>query len=174
MSVNRPLDLLADAFGRVQECVADVVAGLSAEDLAYQPDPAANSIGWLIWHLARVEDDHIAGIAGSEQVWARDGWAGRFALPYPVTTIGYGHSAADVAAFRVVGPGLLAGYYDAVHARTLEVLRGLPDAGFDRIVDERWDPPVTAAVRLVSVVNDVTQHAGQAAYVRGLLERRRS
>ncbi len=49
---------------------------------------------------------------------------------------------------------------------------GLQPADLDVVVDERWDPPVTLGVRLVSVVNEVNQHVGQAAYVRGLLERR--
>jgi hypothetical protein len=41
-------------------------------------------------------------------------------------------------------------------------------ADLDRVVDKRWDPPVTLGVRLVSVVDDDAQHVGQAAYVRGL------
>ena len=41
--------------------------------------------------------------------------------------------------------------------------------GEDRVVDRTWDPPVTLGVRLVSILDDDTQHAGQAAYVRGLL-----
>ena len=48
----------------------------------------------------------------------------------------------------------------------------LTDADLGRIVDERWDPPVTLGVRLISVISDGLQHAGQAAYVRGLAERR--
>jgi hypothetical protein len=167
------LRLLTDAFDRVAEAVPGTVAGI-----LWQPDPAANSIGWLLWHLARVEDDHLAGVAlatgsGSDaQVWLTDGWAARFALPYPDAAIGYGQTAADVAAFDVGDADTLLGYYQAVHARTSAVLADLPESALDVVVDDRWDPPVTAAVRLVSVVNDITAHVGQAAYVRGLVERR--
>ncbi len=56
-----------------------------------------------------------------------------------------------------------------MHARTAEFVAGLSAADLDRVVDESWDPPVTLGVRLVSVVDDDAQHAGQAAYVRGLL-----
>lgn len=169
---ERAAELLVDAFGRVHELVQATVSGLAVDQLAWRPGPRANSIAWLIWHLSRVEDDHLAGIsggeAGGEQVWLAQGWCERFALPFAPADIGYGQTSEQVAMVRADAT-LLTGYYDAVHARTLDIVRALTEADYDRIVDRRWAPPVTAAVRLVSVVNDVTQHVGQAAYVRGLL-----
>jgi uncharacterized damage-inducible protein DinB len=162
-------DLLQDAFGRIREVVHDAVRGLTAEQLAYRPGPAANSIGWLIWHLARVQDDHLADAAGTEQVWTGDGWSGRFGLPFDDLETGYGQSPGEAAKFRVASGDLLTGYYDAVHTRSIAFVRAVTDADLDRIVDQRWNPPVTLGVRLVSVIDDDTQHAGQAAYVRGLL-----
>lgn len=162
-------ELLTDGFGRVRESVVAVAEGLSPQQLAYRPNGTGNSIGWLLWHLARVQDDHVADVAGTEQVWTGQGWAARFALPFPDEAIGYGHSTEEVAQVQVADPALLVDYYAAVHARTLEYLSGLVDADLDRIVDERWDPPVSLGVRLVSVLNDDTQHVGQAAYVRGIL-----
>ncbi|QLQ16962.1 MAG: DUF664 domain-containing protein [Micropruina sp.] len=164
-------DLLLDAFGRVAELVPLVLDSLTDEDILWRPDEGANSIGWLIWHLARVEDDHLAGVAGADQVWTTQGWAERFGLPYPREAHGYGHTPDEVAQFAVGDAGLLAGYYAAVASRTHEIVAALTEADYDRIVDTRWDPPVTAAVRLVSVVNDITQHVGQAGFVRGLRER---
>ena len=165
--------MLTDAFSRIGEEVHAAVDGLTAEQLAFRLDPEANSIAWLVWHLSRVQDDHVAGVAGTEQVWTTQGWAQRFALPFPVRSIGYGQSSDDVAAVRVESPELLTGYYDAVAARTLDYVGGLTDADLDRVVDEAWDPPVTLGVRLVSVIDDCAQHAGQAAFVRGIVLRRR-
>ena len=164
--------LLTDSFSRIGEEVHAAADGLSAEQLAFRVDPEANSIGWLVWHLSRVQDDHVAGVAGSEQVWTAQGWAERFGLPFRVRSIGYGHSSADVAAVRVESPELLTGYYDAVAARTLDYVGGLIEGDLDRVVDEAWDPPVTLGVRLVSVIDDCAQHAGQAAFVRGIVLRR--
>jgi uncharacterized damage-inducible protein DinB len=164
-------ELLADALGRVRDEVPGVVEGLDVEQLAWRPDEGSNSIAWLIWHLTRVEDDHIADVAGTDQVWTAAGWFDRFALPFPPEVHGWGQSADDVARVRVSGD-LLADYHAEVAQRSLEYVSGLTDADLDRIVDERWDPPVTLGVRLVSVVNDASEHMGQAAYVRGLLERR--
>ena len=170
----QPDELLADAFGRVQETVHAVVAGLEADDLAARLDPHANSIGWLVWHLTRVQDDHVAEVARHQQVWIAQGWADRLALPYPPRATGYGHSSEQMAAFRVPSPDLLTGYHDAVYAQTLGYLAGLSASDLDRVVDRRWNPPVTLGVRLVSVIDDDAQHAGQAAFVRGVLDRRRA
>ena len=165
-------DLLVDAFGRVKESVHEVVAGLDPQQLAARLDAEANSIAWLIWHLTRVQDDHVAEVAGAEQVWTADGWAGRFGLDLPPGDTGYGHTAEQVAAVRGVTGELLTGYYDAVHEQTVGYVSGLRDEDLARVVDTSWTPPVTLGVRLVSVVNDDTQHVGQAAFIRGVLERR--
>jgi uncharacterized damage-inducible protein DinB len=162
-------DLLTDAFERVRETVHHVVDGLSPDDLAERLTDDANSIAWLVWHLTRVQDDHVAEVAGVEQVWTAGGWFDRFGLDLPPSDTGYGHDGDTVAAVRVESGELLTGYYDAVHEQTLRYVAGIKDADLDRVVDERWDPPVTLGVRLVSVVNDDTQHAGQAAFLRGLL-----
>ncbi len=166
-------EILLDAFGRVAELVPEVVRGLSVEELLWRPDPDANPVGWLVWHLSRVQDDHVAAVGEAEQAWTGEAWAERFGLPYPVGAVGYGHTSAEVAAFTLRDPELLTGYHEAVHRLTVRVVGGLDAGAFERVVDRRWDPPVTAAIRLVSVVNDTGQHIGQAAYVRGMAERRR-
>jgi len=163
-------ELLADALGRVREQIPGVVDGLGDDQLAWRPDPQANSIAWLVWHLTRIEDDHVAHVAGQSQVWAEEGWADRFGLPFPVAEHGYGHSSAEVSQVRA-SADLLTGYHDSVAARTLDYVATLTPDDLDRVVDEHWDPPVTLGVRLVSVVNEVNAHLGQAQYVRGLLER---
>jgi hypothetical protein len=76
-----------------------------------------------------------------------------------------------VSAVQVRSGELLTGYYDAVHQETLNYIQELTDSDLDRIVDKAWDPPVTLGVRLVSVISDDLQHAGQAAYLRGIIER---
>lgn len=162
--------ILVDGFGRVREGVAELTTGLSDETAWWRPDPEANSVAWLLWHLTRVQDDHVvAGVAGGEQRWR--GFRDEAALPLDPDDTGFGHSAEQVAAVRV-SADLLDRYHAAVHAATLAYLDTITEAELARIVDVRWDPPVTVAVRLVSVVDDCTKHLGQAEYVRGLADRR--
>lgn len=165
-------ELLEDGYERVRGAVHDALDGLPRKHLNAQLDSGTNSIAWLVWHLTRVQDDHIADAADRAQVWHSQNWEERFALPLPADSTGFGHTAKDVAAVQVDSTDPLLGYYDAVHEQTLGYVRGLNGQALDRIVDEAWDPPVTLGVRLVSVLADSLQHAGQAAFVRGVLERR--
>lgn len=161
-------ELLRDSFTRLIEHVDNLTDGLTDEVSQYRPTPDANSIGWLLWHSARVQDLQLCDIAGVEQVWTRGGWVTRFGLDLPADDSGYGHSAADVA--KVHAPAeLLAGYYRDVHKVTLEYIATVTAEELGRIVDTRWNPPVTAGVRLVSIVDDCAQHLGQAAYLRGII-----
>ena len=161
-------DLLADAFDRIRSVVGRALDGLTDEQLTEQVGPVANSISWLVWHLTRIQDDHVCDVAGIEQAWTAQGWYERFGLPFPVTDHGYGHTEQQVEQVRVPGE-LLRGVPRRglrAHARLREAIE---DADLDRVVDTNWDPPVTLGVRLVSVISDDLQHAGQAAYVKGLL-----
>ncbi len=161
-------ELLQDAFGRVRENVQQICGAVTREQAAYRPTPDANSIAWLLWHLTRIQDDHVCGLSGAEQVWTRDGWYERFDLPFDPDAHGYGHSSSEVARVRVE-PELLDGYHAAVHAMTVDYVSAVTAVELARIVDRDWDPPVTASVRLVSVLGDCLAHVGQADYVRGLV-----
>ncbi|MEO3776450.1 DUF664 domain-containing protein [Micromonospora sp. B11E3] len=166
MDVN---DVLTETYGRLPGLVRAAVDGLSPEQLRRPPLPGANPVGWLVWHLTRIQDHHVADLLGAEQVWVTGNWAGRFGLPADPDDTGYGHTPQRAAAVRPESAAALVGYFDAVAERTRTFLAGLRPADLDRVVDEAWDPPVTLGVRLVSVAEDDLQHVGQAGYVRGLL-----
>ena len=165
-------DLLIDLFGRISENVHAAVDGLATAALSEPIAPQTNPIGWLVWHLTRVQDDHIADVLDAEQVWISGDWPPRFGVTADPDNTGYGHSWDDVLTIRPADASALAGYYDAVAARTHQFLERLSLGELHRIVDDGWDPPVTLAVRLVSIADDNIQHAGQAVYARGVLGRR--
>ena len=166
----RPLDVLRDAFSRVPEGLRPLLSGLTADQLHARLDPEANTIAWLAWHLVRVQDAQVASALGAEEVW-RQGWQERFALPPEASDNGYGDTPEQVGAVRVESADLLLDHLDAVHARTLEHLRGLTEDDLDRVVDDAYDPPVTLGARLVSIVADDLQHVGQIGLLRGHLDR---
>ena len=171
MSDSAVRELLRDAFTRLIEHVDELTDGLTADQANYRPSPSANSIAWLIWHSARVQDIQLAPIVGVEQVWKTGGWVDRFGLDLPPNDSGYGHGPNEVA--KVQAPAdLLAGYYHAVHELTLEFVAGVTAEDLERIVDPNWDPPVTASARIVSIIDDCAQHLGQAAYLLGIAHRR--
>jgi uncharacterized damage-inducible protein DinB len=161
--------LLLELFGRIRPLAAEAVDSLDAEQLSRAPGPGANTIGWLVWHLTRVQDHHVSELVGTEQIWVSGDWARRCGLGPDPSNTGYGHGPEEVRAVQPEGPDVLLGYLAEVDARTEAVLEGLTAEELDKVVDRRWDPPVTMGVRLVSIADDCLQHVGQAAYVRGLL-----
>ncbi|HUV09643.1 MAG TPA: DinB family protein [Acidimicrobiia bacterium] len=161
--------LLVELFGRVPPLARLAVDGVDEARLTERPGPDANPIAWLVWHLARIQDSHVAEAFDTSQIWVTGDWAARFGLEPDPSNTGFGHTSEEVATIRPSTPDALLDYLDAVHTRTVTMLAVLTPADLDRIVDQRWDPPVTLGVRLVSVADDCLQHCGQAAYVRGLL-----
>ena len=167
MDVN---DLLIEGLGRVDEHIGEIVDGLSLDDINATLVPGTNPIGWLVWHLTRVQDHHVAELLGEEQIWVTGSWGPRFGIESDPQNTGYGHGPDDVAKVRPEDASVLVEYYRAVAVRTMELLRWTRPVDLDRVVDERWDPPVTLGVRLVSIIDDDVQHAGQAKYLKGLLQ----
>jgi hypothetical protein len=165
-----PADVYIDFFERVLENGVAVVGGLDDDELAHRPGPEANSIAWLVWHAARVQDTQIADVAGKEQIWISQGWVDRFGLGLDPQDTGYGHTPEDVGKVRA-SSDLLAEDLRAALETTVDYLSTVSEADLDRIVDDRWDPPVSLGVRLVSIADDDAQHVGQAAYLRGLMDR---
>ena len=151
--------------------MAAAVDGLSLDEVVSPPpgDEPGNSIAWLTWHLARVQDHHLAEVMGRDQLWMA--WATHFGRLADPGDTGYGHTPEEAAAVRPSTPDVLVAYQAAVHERAAGFLEVLSAEDLDRVVDERWDPPVTLGVRLVSVADDALQHVGQAAYLRGVLGR---
>jgi hypothetical protein len=164
-------DLLLDSLGRVRDTAHRVLDDTPDDVLATPPAPRTNTVAWLVWHLTRGLDEQVAGAFGYDAVWEAGGWRDRFALPLPADVHGYGMTFDEVLLVKASADDLR-GYLDAAFAAAADALRTVTDDGLDRVVDESWDPPVTLAVRLVSVVDDCTQHVGQAAYASGILARR--
>lgn len=159
-----------EAFGRIRQLVHQSVEGADPPGLAYRPEPGANSIAWLAWHLTRIQDDHLSDIAGLEQAWIIEGWHDRFGMEPDPQNTGYGHGPDQVAGIPPDAELLLA-HHEAVAARTSAYLATVDDAELDRVIDLSYDPPVTVGVRLVSVISDNVQHAGQARFLRGIVDR---
>jgi hypothetical protein len=164
-------ELISDGYGRVLHVLEKALDGLTPDDLNEQPHPDCNSMGWLTWHLTRVQDDHIADLMGEEQLWIENGWHARFNRAPNPKDIGFGHSSEDVGTFKSPRIEILLDYHRAVLERSRRYIRSLSMADLDRELNEPWyQPPPTVGVRLVSVMSDCLQHAGQVAYVRGLLK----
>ncbi len=169
MALMDVAEVYLELFGRIPPLVRTAVDGLDPESLTRAPQPGANPVGWLVWHLTRVQDHHVSELLDTAQEWTTGDWPQQFGLTADPSNVGFGHTPADVATVKPDSAQVLVEYHDAVFARTRPLLAGLTPERLGAVVDERWDPPVTLGVRLVSVADDSLQHIGQALYVRGLV-----
>jgi hypothetical protein len=164
-------ELITDGYGRILQVLEKGLGGLTPDDLNEQPHRDCNSMGWLTWHLTRLQDKHIADLMGEEQLWIKDGWHARFNRASDPKDTGYGHSSEDVAAFKSPGGEIQLDYHRAVLERSKRYMRSLSATDLDRELNEpQYQPLPTVGVRLISVLSDNLRHAGQVSYVRGLLK----
>ena len=161
-------ELISDALGRVNRILHRSLEGAPVEMVCKMPTPSTNSMAWLTWHLTRVQDHHISDMAGLPQLWTSEGWHARFGMAADDKETGNGHTLEQVAALKVDSVDVLLGYADAAYERSKTLLARMSPKDLDRVLDEpQFDPLPTVGVRLVSVVSDNTQHAGQIGYLRG-------
>jgi hypothetical protein len=162
-------EILSNGYGRILEILERTLDGLGEDDLNWQPRPDCNSIGWLAWHLTRGHDAIITSLMGEEQLWIRDGWHAKFGRSPDARDVGFGHSPQDVAKFKSPDARTLLGYHRAVLERTKRYLPTLSTTDLDKIVEGTpFQPPPPVGMMLVGILSDGLQHAGQAAYIRGL------
>ncbi|WP_422742741.1 DinB family protein [Micromonospora sp. WMMD754] len=157
---------------RTQRELLAVLDGLEPDLLDRAAKAGTNSIGWLLWHLTRSHDRNISELRGSQQVWLSDGWHARFGRGADPSDTGYRHSRAEAAAFQSPAPELVVAYHRAV----VDMIDHYLDAASLDELSRRVASPTlgdTATVqdRLVGLLADGLQHVGQAALLRGMLER---
>ena len=162
--------LVLDAFVRVRDMVQAAVKDLSPEELLAPPKP---HISWLVWHLSRVQDANFSGLMERPQLWITAGRHARFNMPSDAKDYGSGHrhTRAQVEAFTVTDKPLLLDYLEAVFAQTKSYLATVSNADLNRVLNEpQYEPLPTLSIRLASVINCNTRHAGQIEYLRGLIK----
>jgi hypothetical protein len=162
-------DIVIDALERIRSILHRTLAGLTLDEIQRQPTPDSNSIAWLTWHLTRVQDNGISGLFDQDQAWISQGWHAQFGMAPDPDNEGQGHTPQQVAAFRAPSIQTLLDYHDSVSTRSKSFVGGLAPADFNRELDEpQYQPRPTVGVRLVSILSDNLQHAGQVAYLRGV------
>lgn len=161
-------NLLVDICGCAVKTVESVLCGLTQEDLVWRPNPESNSIGWITWHLARVLDKLVSPIIGEEQLWLQDRWHTEFNRSPDPDDTGWGHTLEQVGAFKCPNPQILLDYHRSVIKRLNHCLESLTVSDLDREVSDSWSKFCpTIASRLVIAFDELVQHAGQVAYIRG-------
>ena len=164
-------EFLEDAFNREHQLLMEAVQDLTPDELAWQPGPDSNPIGWTLWHMIRVEDMWLQFFAQRHsEIWERDGWHEKFGLP--TRDNGFGHTIEQVAGFPALDLATLLQYGSAVRTATLEYLQRLKPEDFNATPwSDRpniWWHDFTVGAMLRQITGELYQHLGQIAYLKGL------
>lgn len=163
-------DMVIDGYSRIFELLDPALRGLSPNELDKQPTPDSNSLGWTVWHLARGQDAQVAYLAKTEQLWIKDAWHKKFNRPADSEDTGFGDTIEQVAAFKSPSASVQLEYCRAVVAASTHYLKNVDSNEINRVLDEAYQPKPTVGVRIVSIMADSLIHAGEAAYIRGLIK----
>ena len=160
-------EFIEDAFNVEHEFLMEAVQDLTPEELRWRPGPEANPIGWMLWHMIRVEDMWFQFFIQRQlEIWERDGWHEKFGLP--TRDNGFGHTPEQVAQFPDLDLAELLRYGEAVRAGTFEYLRGLTPEDFE-VAPREQRPEMSVGAIFRQVVGEVYQHQGHISYLKGLL-----
>jgi len=161
-------EFITGIFTRISQVLETSLDGLNEYEINRQPCPECNSIGWMVWHLTRVQDRFVAMLSDNEQVWITEKWYENFGREADSRDIGYGHSPEDIANFKAPDAKILLDYHHATLERTKQYTNRISPEELDRAIDDSGAP--TVALRLTAFISDNLQHAGQVAYLRGWLK----
>ena len=113
----------------------EVLDGLGEEQLRSRPGDEPNSIAWLLWHSARIEDVTTnLLIAGRPQVVEREGWLSRLKISAQDVGTGMGDTQVSLVTSQIDLDALRA-YRQAVGGSTRQILLTLAPEHLHRSVD---------------------------------------
>ena len=160
-------EFIVDALEKEQESLSEAVGDLTPEELAWRAGPEANPIGWILWHMLRVEDMWFQFfIQRRNEIWERGSWHEKFGLP--TRDNGFGHTSEQVAGFPALDLQELLRYGEVVRRATLEYLETLSPEDYDAVPREQR-PEMTVGAIFRQIVGELYQHQGHIAYLKGLL-----
>lgn len=164
-------DFVRNALEMQRNDLLRSLQGLTPLDLAWRPAAQGNAIGFLAWHMARVEDMWVQRVfQGKQQLWQSDGWSGKLGMDAYARDNGYGFDEAKLAGFQPPHLDQLLAYMDAVRQNTLAFLDAWNPAGAPVQAVIPWDKSTTMPIEKfwAQILWELNQHGGQIAYVRGL------
>ena len=145
-----------------------ILKDLTQQDLAWRPSSGCNSMGLILFHVAKGEDSFILGsLQGKPALWSSQKWYDKMNLPE--SEAGNRYTVDQVNCFMVPDMKQLMAYYDTVRTETLRYLDTLKPADFDRKVKLPFGEFNVAGVFSV-IASHTAQHNGEIAYLRGMLK----
>lgn len=164
-------DFALQSLNESQTALMQAVDSLSQEELMRQPQPGANHIAFILWHMVRAEDWFFHYLFQRvPQVWESEQWHEKLNLPDDPRVTGFGYTEEQVASFPSIQLRDLIAYSEAVRARTVDYLRSVNPARFDEIAKSRLFGEVSIGNLIGHLLIELAQHVGQIAYIREMVK----
>ena len=159
-------DLIRKGFDEYLDDLKGHLEGLTEDERRFQIAPESNHIDFIVWHMARVEDDFLQRFAQrAPTVWQRDGWHERLGLPERAS--GFRYTPKQVAELPRFDMGEMLAYYDAVRAETYKFLDSISESDLANKPHPRR-PQYSVCDMFSHLMCEESQHVGQVAYIRGI------
>ena len=159
-------EFIEDAFNTEREYLIDALGDLTSDELMWRAGPEANPIGWILWHMTRIEDMWFQFfIQRQTEIWERDGWNEKFGLP--TRDNGFQHTLEQVADFPAYDLSEMMRYGEAVRSDTLAYLKTVSSEQMDDVPREAR-PEMSVGRIFRQVIGEIYQHQGHIAYLKGL------
>ncbi len=138
--------------------------GLTQEEFAWSPGPECNSIAFILWHTARVEDFFVNRIIKREkELYMTEGWQEKMGTPDKA----YGFSLEELQAWPVPKLEDLRKYVTAVHEKTMAFVNSIPSEKLDEVPRPDRSPDAIGT-SLGHMSTEIALHVGQICYLRGV------
>lgn len=159
-------EVIIKSLGQSRRFLLNALDELTQEEVAWSPNPECNSIAFILWHIARLEDVFINSvIQGERELYEKEGW--REKLGTPTGDTGTRYTEEMLRVWPVPEMEVLQGYADSVREKTLVFLESIPPEKLSEVPRPDRSPDTMGAL-LGGLSTEIAMHVGQICYLRGV------
>lgn len=158
------VSFISDCLEQVRIRLLGTCEGMNQEEVLWRPEPYANNIGFVLWHVTRAEDNLVMRLENGHALWVTGGWHEKFGQPVNAPDPG---DRMGLRALAIPGLPVLLGYSQAVGEQTRRLLGELTVDRLDQPIGPS-QPGQTVTANLRHLITHRNNHHGQMDYIRGL------
>lgn len=159
-------EIIKLSLERSEEFLTSALKDLSQQEFAWSPGPESNSMAFIMWHQARVEDFFVNRvIRGQVELYEAQGFRDRLGTP-PKDT-GNSYTVEKLRAWQAPPMETLVAYHQAVRQATLDLLETVTPQKLDEVPKPDRSPE-SVGIMLMRVITEAAHHVGQMSYLRGM------
>ncbi len=159
-------DIILGSLQQSQGFLAKALDDLTQEEASWRPTSECNSIAFILWHLARVEDYFMSRVIQRQtETYEAEGWQQK--LGTAPRDMGFGYTVEKLQAWPVPKLEIIRGYHEAVRLKTLAFLESATPEKLAEVPRPDRSPD-SIGISLGHMATELALHISQIAYLRGV------